>query len=87
MMTKYLETTPILDFEHSKIQKLANDRGWKNLSEKEKVKQVYTFVRDEIRFGYNLQWFLIGLEVKKKFHTLFQTERKLTWQFVLLEAQ
>lgn len=53
MMTKYLETTPILDFEHSKIQKLVNERGWKNLSEKEKVNQVYTFVRDEIRFGYN----------------------------------
>lgn len=53
MMTKYLEATPILDFEHSNIQKLVNERGWKNLSEKEKVNQVYTFVRDEIRFGYN----------------------------------
>jgi len=53
-MTKYLETTTILDFEHSKIQKLVNERGWKNLPEKEKVNQVYTFVRDEIRFGYNI---------------------------------
>ena len=52
-MTKYLETTAILDFEHAEVQKLVNDRGWKNLSEKEKVTQVYTFVRDEIRFGYN----------------------------------
>ena len=52
-MTKYLETTAILDFEHSKIQKLVNERAWKNLSKKEKVSQVYTFVRDEIRFGYN----------------------------------
>ncbi len=53
-MTKYLETTPILDFEHPKIQKIVNERGWKNLSVKEKVNQVYTFVRDEIRFGYNI---------------------------------
>lgn len=53
--TKYLVPTPILDFEVVAIQKLVSQRGWKNLPEKEKVTQVYNFVRDEIQFGYNTQ--------------------------------
>ncbi len=54
-MKKYLESTPLLDFDHSEIQALVDARGWKQLSEQEKVSQVYNFVRDEIQFGYNTQ--------------------------------
>ncbi len=54
-MKKYLETTSLLDYKHPKIQKLVNEREWKQLEEKEKIKQVYNFVRDEILFGYNIQ--------------------------------
>ncbi len=64
-MKKYLESTPILDFEHPEIQNLVRDRGWKNLNEAEKVSKVYNFVRDEIRFGYNMQDDISASEVLK----------------------
>jgi len=52
-MPKYLKETALLDYSHSSIQSIVNSRGWKSLGEKEKIKQVYLFVRDEILFGYN----------------------------------
>lgn len=53
-MKKYLKSTPILNFNHASIQQLIHERGWKKLAHKDKVKQVYNFVRDEIKFGYNV---------------------------------
>lgn len=52
-MKQYLETTPLLDFKHPSIQQLIAERSWQHLNEKDKIQQVYTFVRDEILFGYN----------------------------------
>lgn len=52
-MKKYLTNTEILNFGHPSLQKIAAKRGWASLSEGERVKQVYTYVRDEILFGYN----------------------------------
>ncbi len=53
-MEKYLKETTILDFNKSVIQKLITERGWKDLDTISKVKSIYNFVRDEIKFGYNL---------------------------------
>lgn len=52
-MKRYLEETPILDFNEPSIQSLVNNRGWSKLEEEEKIKQIYYFVKDEIKFGYN----------------------------------
>ena len=53
-MDKYLEKTELLDFENKNIVSLIEKKQWKNLSEKEKIKQIYEFVRDDIPFGYNV---------------------------------
>lgn len=52
-MKKYLEATELLDYEHPEIQKIIAKRAWKDLPIKERVTQIYDFVRDEILFGYN----------------------------------
>ena len=50
---QYLEQTDLLDYNHSSIQTLITNRKWKELDEKDKINQIYLFVRDEIPFGYN----------------------------------
>lgn len=52
-MEKYLRETSMLNFSNPNIQKLINDRNWKNLDEFNRIKEIYNFVRDEILFGYN----------------------------------
>ncbi len=53
-MKAYLEATTLLDYDTDSIQKLVEDRKWKNKGEFEKILAIYNFVRDEIIFGYNL---------------------------------
>lgn len=53
-MEKYLNETKMLDFFHKSIQGLIISRNWLNLNEFEKIKAIYNFVRDEIKFGYNV---------------------------------
>ena len=53
-MEKYLKETAMLDFSVESIQKLIQDRQWKSLDEFNRIKQIYNYVRDEIRFGYNV---------------------------------
>ncbi len=52
-MNRYLEETTMLNFSNVSIQNLVGCRGWKRLSEFERIKAIYNFVRDEIMFGYN----------------------------------
>ena len=54
LMMNYLNETPLLDFKHQSIQQLINQNHWMELEEKQKIQQVYLFVRDQIKFGYNL---------------------------------
>ena len=54
MNPKYLGVTRMLDYETENIQKLVEERNWKELSEYERIKVIYDFVRDEILFGYNV---------------------------------
>jgi hypothetical protein len=53
MTASHLRTTPLLDFEHASIRRLVAARGWAALPAGERIGAVYTFVRDEIGFGYN----------------------------------
>ena len=43
----------LLDFGHPDIARLVAERGWSRLPHFERIGAVYTFVRDDIRFGYN----------------------------------
>jgi hypothetical protein len=49
-----LEKTELLDFDNESITSLIASKQWLNLTEKEKIKQIYEFVRDDIPFGYNI---------------------------------
>ena len=53
-MERLLEKTELLDFENREISLLIESKKWKNLNEKEKIRQIYEFVRDDIKFGYNI---------------------------------
>ncbi len=53
-MNKFLEKTILLDFDSQTIQDLVDKRQWRMLSEKDRILSVYNFVRDEIKFGYNI---------------------------------
>ena len=53
IINKHLEKTNLLDYDHPLIQNLISTRKWENLDEKNKILQIYLFVRDEILFGYN----------------------------------
>ena len=52
-MDKYLAETPMLDFSAPAIQNLIGLRDWRSLGEFERIKAIYSYVRDEILFGYN----------------------------------
>ena len=52
-MERYLTETPMLDFSAPAIENLIERRGWRSLSEFERIKTIYNYVRDEILFGYN----------------------------------
>ena len=51
---RYLGKTHMLDYDNYMIQNLIRERGWKNLPEFERIRAIYNFIRDEIRFGYNV---------------------------------
>ncbi|SKB35423.1 Transglutaminase-like superfamily protein [Salegentibacter holothuriorum] len=53
-MDNYLKATEILNYNHSSIQLLIKDEEWLKLDVIERVQSIYNFVRDEIKFGYNI---------------------------------
>ncbi len=52
-MKNNLVETHLLDYNHPKMQQLIADRKWAEKDESEKIRQIYSFVKDEILFGYN----------------------------------
>ncbi|WP_425355348.1 transglutaminase-like domain-containing protein [Pseudoramibacter faecis] len=53
-MDNYIRETRMLDFSNPTIQKLVQDKKWKEMSEFDRIKAIYNYVRDEILFGYNV---------------------------------
>ena len=49
----YLKATAMVDFNHADIQQLVTQRAWKDLGTYAAIGAIYSFVRDEINFGYN----------------------------------
>lgn len=64
-LKKYLKRTDILDFDNPLIQSLIKEKGWNKMTEIEKVKSIYNYVRDDIKFGYNIQDNISASEVLK----------------------
>lgn len=50
----YLKETEILDFNSPNIRGLVSENEWGKMTESEKVKNIYNFVRDGVKFGYNI---------------------------------
>jgi Transglutaminase-like superfamily len=50
---RYTQETPLLDYGSETIQSLVSKRKWRELSTKERITEIYLYVRDEIMFGYN----------------------------------
>lgn len=64
-MNNYIKETKILDYTNDSIQKLLIRRQWMELDSTTKVKSIYNFVRDEIKFGYNVSDNISASEVLK----------------------
>jgi len=52
-MENYFKETVILNFSHPSIQNLLQKQNWMALEPVERLRAIYNFVRDEIKFGYN----------------------------------
>lgn len=52
-MTNWLEKSRVANYEHPAIVALVKQRGWASLPPYERIGAAYTFVKDEILFGYN----------------------------------
>lgn len=52
-MDNYLQITRMLDYDHDDVKALVDERGWQHKDEFQKILEIYDFVRDEIKFGYN----------------------------------
>lgn len=53
MTQKYLQPTPLLDYETLSIQALIANRGWLELDQSNRIGAAYDYVRNEVLFGYN----------------------------------
>ena len=51
---RYIQETNMLDYSDTHIQKLIQNRGWLELSDFDRIKAIYNYVRNEILFGYNI---------------------------------
>ncbi len=60
---RLLQTSTMLDFHHPAIAELIEQKGWKTLSEFERIGAAYDFVRNDIRFGYNASDDLMASQV------------------------
>ncbi len=51
---RLLKPTILLDYRHPTLDALIRHRGWRSLPEFERIGAIYSFVRDDIPFGYNI---------------------------------
>lgn len=53
-MSQYLQETKMLDFSNPSIQKIIAMKHWKEKNEFDRLQSIYSFVKDDIEFGYNV---------------------------------
>lgn len=81
-MENYLNETNILDYSNASIQKLLEQKEWGNLNTVCKVKAIYNFVRDDIKFGYNVSDDIPASQVLKDGYGQCNTKATLLMLFV-----
>lgn len=64
-MDMLLQATEMLDYNSPSVQSLIKQRKWRELDEFNKIKEIYNFVRDEIKFGYNVDDSISASQVLK----------------------
>jgi hypothetical protein len=62
-MSNLLAETYLLNYNHKSIQLLIEQRDWNNLDTYQKIENIYNFVKDEIKFGYNTSDYIKASEV------------------------
>lgn len=60
-----LKRTKILDYDAPSMKALIKENGWNKITDSEKVKHIYNYVRDEVKFGYNIDDSLSASQVLK----------------------
>ncbi len=83
-MNNYLKETPILNYSDSSIQTLVKSKNWLTMDTLTRIKAVYNFVRDDIKFGYNLSDDITATEVLNDGYG--QCNTKATLLMALLRA-
>ena len=83
-MEIYLKETRLLDYSNASIQDLINKKEWKKLEVVDRIKSIYNFVRDEIKFGYNEADDIPASEILKNGYG--QCNTKATLLMTLLRA-
>lgn len=83
-MNNYLKATRILDYSDSAIQQLITQRQWTKLDIVSRVKTIYNYVRDEIKFGYNVSDDISASQIFKDGYG--QCNTKATLLMALLRA-
>ncbi|MEN5057502.1 transglutaminase-like domain-containing protein [Sphingobacterium kitahiroshimense] len=83
-MNNYLKESKLLNYSDLSIQKLVSQRRWKQLDEVAKIRAIYDFVRDEIKFGYNASDDIAASEILKDGYG--QCNTKATLLMTLLRA-
>ena len=76
-MEKYLRETKMLDYSSKNIQQLIRERNWKDIEEFERLKSIYTFVRDEILFGYNIDDTVCASKVLAEIIHIFRAKESI----------
>ena len=83
-MQKYLTETRIMNYSDSSIQVLVTNQNWRNMNTVERVGSIYNYVRDDIKFGYNLSDDVSASEILKDGYG--QCNTKATLLMTLLRA-
>ncbi len=53
MYERYLKETAMLNFSSTAIKELIDSKGWREMSEYDRIGAVYDYVQNDIQFGYN----------------------------------
>ncbi|HKM06177.1 MAG TPA: transglutaminase-like domain-containing protein [Sphaerochaeta sp.] len=84
-LDSYLEPSQLLDYNHPAIQKLIKSKGWDTIKvEATLIGEIYTFVRDEIAYGYTRSFYLPASQILSKGYGTYIT--KSTLLMALLRA-
>lgn len=79
-MHDYLTETKMLDYSNENIKQLIRERKWSDMAEFERLKAIYTFVRDEILFGYNVDDSVPASRVLRDGYGQCNTKGTLLWR-------